>query len=197
MNFLKTTLPLLMFALFSVNIMAQIDARLFRYPDVSESHITFSYGGDIWVVEKTGGTAHKLSSPDGEESWPKFSPDGSKIAFSGNYDGNMDVYVTPSTGGIPTRVTWHGGSDRVLDWHPDGSQVLFASSRKSGRQRYSQFYLISDEGGPAEKLSVPYGENASFSDDGNRIAYTDKSRIYRTWKRYRGGMAPDIFLFDL
>ena len=197
MNFLKTTLPLLMFTLFSVNIMAQIDARLLRYPDVSESHITFSYGGDIWVVEKTGGTAHKLSSPDGEESWPKFSPDGSKIAFSGNYDGNTDVYVTPSTGGIPTRVTWHGGSDRVLDWHPDGSQVLFASSRKSGRQRYSQFYLISDEGGPTEKLAVPYGENASFSDDGNRIAYTDKSRIYRTWKRYRGGMAPDIFLFDL
>ena len=197
MNFLKTTIILLLFALFSDNITAQINARLFRYPDVSESHITFSYGGDIWVVEKTGGVAHKLSSPDGEESWPKFSPDGSKIAFSGNYDGNLDVYVTPSTGGIPTRVTWHGGSERVLDWHPDGSQVLFASSRKSGRQRYSQFYLISEEGGPAEKLSVPYGENASFSDDGSRIAYTDKSRIYRTWKRYRGGMAPDIFLFDL
>ena len=197
MNLLRCLLICFTVALTSGGLQAQIDARLFRYPDVSEDQITFSYGGDIWVVEKSGGIAHKLSSPEGGELWPKFSPDGSKIAFSGNYDGNIDVYVIPSKGGIPTRVTWHGDYDRVLGWHPDGSMVLFASSRESGRQRYSQFYLIPEKGGLAEKLSVPYGEFASFSADGNEIVYTDKTRLSRTWKRYRGGMAPDIFRFNL
>jgi len=197
MNIFKTTIIFGIVALYAGSIQGQIDARLFRYPDVSQSHITFSYGGDIWVVDKSGGTAHKLSSPDGEETWPRFSPDGSRIAFSGNYDGNTDVYVVPTMGGIPERVTWHGGSDRVLGWHPDGSRVLFVSSRKSGRQRYGQFYLISHQGGLAERLPVPYGENASFSDDGNELVYTEKSRIFRTWKRYRGGMAPDITRFNL
>ena len=197
MKILRNTLLLLILILTGQYTSAQIDARLFRYPDVSENHITFSYGGDVWVVDKAGGTANKLSSPTGEESWPKFSPDGSKIAFSGNYDGNTDVYVVPSTGGIPNRVTYHGSSDRVLDWHPEGSKVLFASGRESGRQRFSQFYLIPDVGGAAEKLPVPYGEYASFSSDGSQIAYTDKTRIHRTWKRYRGGTAPDIFLFNL
>ena len=84
---------------------AQINARLFRYPDVSATQITFSYAGDIWVVPKTGGTATRLSSPKGTEGFPRFSPNGSQIAFSGNYDGNMDIYVLPSTGGVPTRVT--------------------------------------------------------------------------------------------
>lgn len=179
------------------NGFSQIDARLFRYPDVSEEQITFSYGGDIWVVDKTGGVANKISSPVGEESWPKFSPDGSKIAFSGNYDGNNDVYVVPANGGVPTRLTYHGAYDRVLGWHPDGTKVLFASARESGRQRYSQFYTIPYQGGMANKLIIPYGENGSFSADGTKFAYTDKSRLTRTWKRYRGGMAPDIFLFNL
>jgi len=197
MKVLKAALIFLTAAFCSGSIQAQIDARLFRYPDVSKDHITFSYGGDIWIVDKTGGTAHKLSSPDGEETWPRFSPDGSHIAFSGNYDGNTDVYVVPTKGGMAERVTWHGSPERVLDWHPDGSQVLFVSSRKSGRQRYGQFYLIPRQGGLAERLPVPYGENASFSADGNEIVYTDKSRIFRTWKRYRGGMAPDITRFNL
>lgn len=197
MNVLKS-LPLFLLSFFIyVHASAQIDARLFRYPDVSETHITFSYGGDIWVVEKSGGVASKLSSPAGQESWPKFSPDGSNIAFSGNYDGNIDVYVISVNGGVPSRVTYHGGSDRVLGWHPVESKILFASSRESGRQRYNQLYLVDHHGGMAEKLPVPYGENASFSPDGDQIVYTDKSRLNRTWKRYRGGMAPDIFLFNL
>jgi tricorn protease len=183
--------------LFSVNSHAQIDARLLQYPDVSSTHITFSFAGDIWVVPKQGGTAVKLSSPVGEEIFPRFSPDGTRIAFSGNYDGNMDIYLIPSMGGLPERLTFHGMADRVVDWHPDGDKVLFASARHSGRQRFNQFYLIPASGGLAEQMPMPYAEFGSFSPDGRRIAYTDKSRLHRTWKRYRGGMAPDITVFNL
>jgi tricorn protease len=176
---------------------AQVSARLFQYPDVSDTHITFVYAGDIWVAPKEGGTANKLSSPAGQEAYPRFSPDGAHIAFSGNYNGNTDIYVIPTLGGLPKRLTCHGMIERTLDWSPDGEHVLFASSRESGRQRYSQFYTIATKGGQAEKLPVPYGEYASFSPDGQQLAYTPKSRAQRTWKRYRGGMATDIFLFNL
>lgn len=176
---------------------AQINARLLQQPDVSETLITFVYAGDVWTVPKTGGTAIRLSSPAGLESFPKFSPDGLSIAFSANYHGNTDVYILSIAGGIPNRLTQHSYGDRVIDWHPDGGKVLFASSRESGRQRYSQFYTINKNGGMAEKLPVPYGEFGVFSPDGKQFAYTQKSRTFRTWKRYRGGMAPDITLFNL
>ena len=102
---------------------AQIDAGLLRYPDVSKTQVVFAYANDIWIISKNGGTAYKLSSPPGPETWPKFSPDGSKIAFSGNYDGNIDVYVMPATGGVPVRLTAHDYPDRVVDWQPDGRHV--------------------------------------------------------------------------
>ena len=121
---------------------AQIDARMFRHPDVSATHIAFVYAGDIWVVPKSGGMATRLTSAPGEELFPRFSPDGSHIAFSANYDGNLDVYVVPTLGGDPVRLTYHPMDDRVVDWHPDGTRVLFASSRESGRQRFNQFYLV-------------------------------------------------------
>src|ERR1700741_5392137 len=108
-------------------IAQQIDAGLFRFPDVSQSQIVFTYANDIWIVAKEGGTAIKLSSPAGVESYPKFSPDGKSIAFSGNYDGNNDAYVIPVNGGVPVRLTSHGYSDRVVDWTTDGKKVLFAS----------------------------------------------------------------------
>jgi tricorn protease len=175
---------------------AQVDARMFRYPDVSATHVAFVYAGDIWVAPKTGGAAHRLSSPRGEETFPRFSPDGRRIAFSANYDGNQDVYVVPTMGGDPVRITFHPMADRLVDWHPDG-RILFASSRESGRQRYNQFYLVSAEGGLPTKLAVPYGEFGAFSGDGRQFAYTPKARDFRTWKRYRGGWAPDVWLFDL
>ena len=179
------------------SLQAQIDARLFQYPDVSETQIAFAYGGDIWTVSKAGGMASKLTSAKGTEAFPRFSPDGSAVAFTGNYDGNTDIYVMPSQGGVPTRVTHHGMSDRLLDWHPDGSSLIYVSSMESGKQRFSQFYQIKKEGGLPVKLPMAYGEFGSLSADGRKIAFTDRSRIFRTWKRYRGGTAADVWIFDL
>lgn len=176
---------------------AQINARMLRFPDVSESRISFVYAGDIWIAPKTGGTAHKLSSPAGQETFPKFSPDGTELVFTANYDGSDDLYRIPVAGGTPTRLTHHPLNDRTLDWYPADDMVLFASSMQSGRQRYNQFYKVSRDGGFPEKLPVPYGEFGAISPDGSHIAYTPIDRSFRTWKRYRGGTAPDIWLFNL
>jgi tricorn protease len=175
----------------------QVDARMLRQPDVSKTHITFVYAGDIWVVPKEGGTAQRLSSPAGEESFPKFSPDGSSIAFSGNYDGNQDIYTIPAQGGMVKRITHHPMPDRLLGWHPDGNFLLYASGMESGRDRFNQLYKISREGGMPEKLPVPYGEFGSISPDGKILAYMPQSQDFRTWKRYRGGWVSRIWLFDL
>jgi tricorn protease len=176
---------------------AQVNAKMFQYPDVSQTHISFTYGGDVWIVSKEGGIANKLTSAKGTELLARFSPDGKQIAFSGNYNGNIDVYVMPSLGGLPKRITHHGMTDRLIDWYPDGNNLLFASSRESGKQRFNQFYKVSKSGGLPEKLPLPYGEFGVISPDGNEIAYTPISAAFRTWKRYRGGMAADIFIFDL
>ena len=117
---------------------AQTNAGLFRYPDVSKTQIVFTYANDIWLAPKQGGTAVKLSSPAGVEIFPKFSPDGKQIAFTGNYDGNDDVYTMPVAGGVPVRVTAHSESDRIVDWTNE-SNILFASERQSGKARFNQF----------------------------------------------------------
>ena len=194
---MKKTLPFFITMLFMMSLSAQISGKLMQHPDVSDTHITFTYGDDVWIVSKSGGLANRLSSPPGAEGFPRFSPNGKMIAYTANYNGNYDVYVININGGIPKRLTYHGMNDRVLGWTPDGKSVLFASSRESGRQRYSQFYTVGIDGGSAKKLSIPYGEYASFSSDGSKIAYTDRSRVSRNWKRYRGGTAPDILVFDL
>ena len=102
---------------------SQIDASLFRFPDISQTHIVFVYGGDIWIVPKSGGMANKLSSSAGEESYPRFSPDGKTIAYSAGYNGNMDIYSMPSGGGVPVRITYHSMHDRMVDWYPDGNKI--------------------------------------------------------------------------
>ncbi|HEY5912733.1 MAG TPA: PDZ domain-containing protein [Verrucomicrobiae bacterium] len=174
-----------------------VDARMLRYPDVSATQIAFVYAGDIWVAPRTGGAAMRLSSPKGEESFPRFSPDGAQIAFSGNYDGNLDIYVVPSAGGLPRRLTYHGDPDRMLEWYPDGKSILFATSRTSEKDRFNKLYRISAQGGLPEQLPVPYGEFGSISPDGKTLAYVPISVDFRTWKRYRGGMNPAIWLFNL
>ena len=174
-----------------------VNARMLRYPDVSATQITFVYAGDIWVAPKSGGPAMRLSSPKGEESFPRFSPDGSEIAFSGNYDGNMDIYVVPAGGGLPRRLTYHGDPDRMLEWYPDGKSLLFATSRTSEKDRFNKLYKISAKGGLPQPLPVPYGEFGAISPDGKTLAYIPISVDFRTWKRYRGGMNSAIWLFDL
>ncbi len=180
----------------TASLFAQIDAGLFRYPDVSQTQIVFTYANDLWVMPKEGGTAVKLSSPAGVEIYPKFSPDGKNIAFTGNYDGNNDVYVIPVTGGVPVRLTSHGYPDRVIDWTNDCKKVLFASSRESGKARFNQFYTVAATGGPDEKLPLAYAEYGSYSPDGKQIAVTFRSQVGRNWKRYRGGWKADIYIFN-
>ena len=170
---------------------------MLRYPAVSKTQIAFVYAGDIWLVGKEGGAAFRLTSSPGEETFPRFSPDGTRVAYSASYDGNIDVYVIPSTGGEPRRLTHHPMPDRVVGWTPDSRKVLFASGRESGRQRYSQFYTVGLEGGLPDKLPVPYGEFGAFSPDGRQFVYMPMAQDFRNWKRYRGGWSPDLWLFDL
>ncbi|MBS1664414.1 MAG: PD40 domain-containing protein [Bacteroidetes bacterium] len=176
---------------------AQVNASLFRYPDVSATQIVFTYANDLWVVPKEGGKAFHLSSPSGVEVWPKFSPDGNTIAYSADYDGNNSIYTIPSTGGIPSRITWYSGFERVVDWYPDGKRLLFASGRQSGRERFNRFFTIAATGGAPEALPLPYAEYGTLSPDGTQLAYIYTSQIGRNWKRYRGGWAGKIHLFHL
>ena len=194
---MKSLSILISFLFLAALSQAQVSARMFRFPDVSQSQIVFAYGGDIWIVNKEGGTASKLSSPSGAEAFPRFSPDGSKVAFSGNYDGNNDIYVIPSVGGIPTRISYHGMSDRLVDWYPSGKHLLYASSRESGKQRFSQFYKVDAMGGISEKLPLAYGEYGSLSPQAKQIAFNERTVVFDNWKSYRGGSNGSIWIFNL
>lgn len=177
--------------------LAQPVNPIMRYPDVSEQHIVFAFANDLWLVPKEGGLATKLSSPPGPESWAKFSPDGQSIAFTGNYDGTQNLYRISVNGGLPVQLTFHGMPERMIEWYPDGQHLLFASSMYSGKQRFNQFYKLPVAGGLPQALPIAHAEMGSISPDGSKIAFTDKTRLFRTWKRYRGGMAADLLIFDL
>jgi tricorn protease len=170
-----------------------------RYVDVSDQNICFVFGGDVWIVDKNGGTATQLTNSPGEESYPKFSPDGQEIAFTARYRGNPDIYVMNIKGGIPQRITYGSHNDRMVDWHPSGYQIMFASRRETGipSGRVNQLFLVDKNGGLPERLAIPYGEIATFSDDGNQLAYITKITETYPFKRYRGGLTSDIILFDL
>ena len=171
-------------------------AGMMRFPDVSADSIAFVYGEDIWTVPRTGGMATPLVSPLGEEVLPRFSPDGKSIAFVGNYDGNADIYAIPTAGGPAKRVTFHPSNELLCDWTPDG-KLLYSSDCFSGLARQAQLFVRGVDDPIPQRLVVPYGTNGAINSDGQWLAYTPHSHDYRTWKRYRGGMASDIWLFDL
>jgi tricorn protease len=169
---------------------------LLQKPTLSKTHIVFVFAGDLWSVPRSGGNAVRLTSGAGNETNPAFSPDGTQIAFTGEYDGNVDVFVMPALGGVPRRLTWHPSADSVLGWTADGKRILFSSPRKA----YSGFYemfSIPAEGGAPEKLPLPSGYEASMSADGQSIAYGPTPRAFTMWKNYRGGMTTRIWLARL
>ncbi|MDA1194556.1 MAG: PDZ domain-containing protein [Planctomycetota bacterium] len=171
------------------------ETLLLQEPAVSAKHVVFVHGQDLWVVGREGGTARRLTSHIGREAHPRISPDGTQVAFSGEYDGNSDVYVMPIDGGAPRRITWHPGTDYLRDWHPDGKSLLILSGRDSGPPVY-RLFTVSASGGNPEPLAVPRAAHATYSATGDRIAYTPISDAFRSWKRYRGGRVPPVWIYD-
>ena len=170
-------------------------AAMLRYPDVGPKDIVFTFGGDLWLVDKAGGLARPLTSARGPESTPKFSPDGTRIAFVGGYEGNRDIHVIPVGGGEPSRVTHHPSAENLNDWN--GDALLFTTNELGGLTRQARPFRVPATGGLPEALPVPYGANATIDRTGEWLAYTPHSIDTRTWKRYRGGMATDIWLYNL
>ena len=169
---------------------------LAQKPALSRTHVVFAYAGDLWKVSRDGGAAQRLTSGPGVETNPVFSPDGSLITFTGEYDGNVDVFVVPAEGGEPRRLTWHPSPDIALGWTPEGKEVLFTSGR-TAYSRFSELFTVGVEGGFPKRLPLPMGYEGSFSSDGKRIAYVPLRRAFSAWKRYRGGLATLIWIADL
>ncbi len=176
-----------------------LDATMMRYPDVSDSSIAFVYDNDVWTVPKGGGIASPLSSPPGQELHPKFSPDGQTVAYSANYDGNSEVYTLSVGGGTPQRLTYHPSSDRVIDYAPDGRVIIISYRGDNADTIFpaGKLYLAGKGQPLPEALPVAYGFFASISDDGKWLAFTPWTREFSTWNRYQGGLATDIWLFNL
>jgi tricorn protease len=172
------------------------DTRLVADPATSGSQVAFAYANDLWVATADGSGVRRLTSHPGVESGPRFSPDGSLIAFTGRYEGNTDVYVVPAAGGVPKRLTYHPGNDTALGFTPDGKAVLFSSGREVYTGRYTQLFTVPVEGGFPGRLAIPNASKAQVSPDGKTTAYVPLSEPFHQWKRYRGGTTARILLFD-
>lgn len=173
------------------------ETRLLRNPDISADHLAFVYASDIWVADRSGGDARRLTTSDGAEGEPHFSPDGRWIAFSGQYDGNLDVYIVPVEGGEPKRLTWHPGQDVARGWSPDGTKVLFASGRINAPIPVTRFFTVSVEGGMPESLPMHRAFEGQFSPDGSRMAYQMILPWEAEFRNYRGGQNNPIRIIDL
>ncbi|HVN59142.1 MAG TPA: PDZ domain-containing protein [Bacteroidales bacterium] len=203
---IRTAFAAMLFAL-PLKSMATDDARLLRFPDINNNLIAFVYAGDIWTVNSDGGEARRLTSHVGLELFPKISPDGKWIAFSGEYSGSRQVFVIPSTGGSPRQLTWYnsvdgmpprGGFDNVvLGWTSDSKQILIRANRTSFGERNGRYFLVSLEGGLEKPLPVVNGGFAVLSPDDSEIVFTPVDREFRNWKRYKGGRATDLWIYDL
>jgi tricorn protease len=172
------------------------EPTLFQTPTVNQTDIVFAYAGDLWTVPRGGGQAQRLTSGTGVESNPVFSPDGKTIAFTGEYDGNVDVFTIPAAGGVPKRLTWHPAPDVAVGWTPDGARILFRSRRLSTNNT-DQLFTVPRDGGLAEPVPLFQSEAGSFSPDAKRIAYTPLAPAFDMWKRYRGGRTSYISLANL
>jgi tricorn protease len=173
------------------------DTRLLSQPAISARHLAFIYAGDLYVSDLAGHAVRRLTSDEGIERHPVFSPDGSRIAFSAEYDGNVDVFVVPVEGGVPTRLTWHPGPDLVQGFTPDGTRVLFTSPRAVFTNRYTQLFTVSVDGGLEEALPVPNAASAAYSRTGDRLAYNPYAPAHLQWKRYRGGTTAEVVIYDV
>ena len=182
------------------------EARLLRFPSTNGSDVVFSYAGDLYKVSIGGGVAQRLTSHVGYEMFPKFSPDGQTIAFTGQYDGNTEVYTIPVSGGEPLRITYTatnarddlgdrmGPNNIVMAWTPDGKEIVYRNRITSGFS--GKLYLVEKEGGLSHAIPLPEGGFCSYSPDGSKLAYNRVMREFRTWKYYEGGMADDIWIYD-
>ncbi len=181
--------------------------KLLRFPDVHGDKVVFTYAGDLWTAPVSGGSASRLTAHPGLELFAKFSPDGKSIAFTGQYDGDEQVYVVPASGGEPKQLTFYpargplpdrwGFDDQVYGWSPDGKSVLFRSMREGWTMADTRLYTVPAEGGLPTPLPMPVAGGGTFSPDGNQVLYSPLTRDFRTWKRYQGGWAQDLYVFDL
>jgi tricorn protease len=171
------------------------DTRLLQQPAMSATHVAFVYAGDLWTARLDGSDVRRLTTDDGVESNPAFSPDGRRLAFSAQYEGNTDVYVVPVEGGVPTRLTWHPGADIVQAFTSDGASVLFTSGRSVFTNRYTQVFKVPVTGGMPEQLPIPNAAEAAPG-PGGRIAYNPIAGRYQEWKQYRGGTVSRIWIYD-
>jgi tricorn protease len=189
---------LFLFACFSTvaGLAAANTPILAQKPTVNRANIVFSYAGDLWSVPREGGEAIRLTAGTGIETNPLFSPDGTQIAFQGDYDGNIDVYTIPATGGVPKRLTYHPGADVPVAWAPDGKRIVFRSARDS-YSRFSRLYTVGVDGGFPTPIDLPMAEGGSLSPDGSRIAYMPIAPAFASWKRYRGGRTTPIWIANL
>ena len=201
-----------LFLLFSIlifgNGFAQEPTKLLRFPAIHSNQIVFTYASDLYTVPTNGGVARKLTNHDGFEMFARFSPDGNTLAFTGQYDGNTEVYLMPAQGGVPERITFTatlgrddvsdrmGPNNIVMGWHPDGKQVIFRSRMIEFNDFKGQLFLAPVKGDLPVELPLSRGGFCSYSPDGKKLAYNRVFREFRTWKRYRGGMADDIWIFD-
>jgi tricorn protease len=198
---------LLCLVLAAAGVQADEGTRLLRFPDIHGDEVVFSYGGDLWLASTDGGTARRLTAHPGQELFARFSPDGESVAFTGQYDGDEQVYIVPTAGGEPTRLTWYpavgplpprwGYDHQVYGWTPDGEAVLFRSLRDAGGGVETKLYTVPRTGGLPEALPMPNSGAGDFSPDGSKMVYSPLFRDFRHWKRYEGGWAQDLFIFDL
>ncbi|MFN7935759.1 MAG: PDZ domain-containing protein [Bryobacteraceae bacterium] len=179
-----------------VSSLAADGPYLFQFPTMNKTHVAFMFAGDLWTAPRTGGQATRLTNGKGAEGEAHFSPDGTTLAFTGEYDGNVDVFTVPATGGIPKRLTSHPETDHAVGWSPDGKRVLFMSTRETFNKT-PQLYSVSAGGGFPEKLPFPMASYGSLSPDSSQIAYMPLLRADTIWKRYRGGRASYIWIAQM